>query len=116
MLLLRNPLCQTNERAVPDGTARPRHPTSLTRFLVLDLGELRIDDVAVVLLAGFGACARLALLRLLLRLLLGVHLLAQLLRRLRERLLLGVDLGLVLGLERALGVLHRGLDLFLLAG
>src|SRR6267142_3796132 len=89
-------------------------------LLVLHLGELGVDHVAVVLLAGF--CLALFLARAALRprlrlgLLVGVHLLAELLRGLRQRLRLRRDLALVLGLERALGVLDRGLDLFLLGG
>src|SRR5437879_7751824 len=87
------------------------------RLLVLHLGELGVDHIAVVLLAGFGLALLLARagLRAGLRLglLLGVDLLAELLRRLRERLRLRLDLGLVLGLERALGVLDRGFDLLL---
>src|SRR5712691_8494031 len=86
------------------------------RLLVLHLGELGVDHVAVVFLAGFGLALLLAraALRAGLRLglLIRVDLLAELLRRLRERLRLRLDLGLVLGLERALGVLDRGLDLF----
>src|SRR2546425_6766507 len=90
------------------------------RLLVLHLGELGIDDIAVVLLAGFGLALLLArsALRAGLRLglLIGVHLLAELLRGLRERLRLRLDLGLVLGFQRALGVLDRGLDFLLLGG
>src|SRR2546422_9273338 len=92
------------------------------RLLVLHLGELGVDHIAVVLLAGFGLALLLARARAALRaglrlgLLIGVHLLAELLRSLRERLRLRLDLGLVLGFQRALGVLDRGLDLLLLAG
>src|SRR2546426_3517197 len=88
------------------------------RLLVLHLGELGIDHVAVVLLAGFTLAlflARAALRAgLRLGLLIGVDLLAELLRGLRERLRLRLDLALVLGLERGLGVLDRRLDLLLL--
>src|SRR2546428_14139333 len=86
------------------------------RLLVLHLGELGVDDIAVVLLAGFGLALLLARAGLRFGLLIGVHLLAELLRSLRERLRLRLDLGLVLGFQRALGVLDRGLDLLLLAG
>src|SRR5204862_8190980 len=91
---------------------------TLPGLLVLNFRELGVDDIRVVLLAGLGfrCAAWLRTLRtsLRFRLLLGVDLLAQLLRRLRQRLALGFDLGLVLGLEYGLGVLERGLDLFLL--
>src|SRR5437588_9681293 len=86
-------------------------------LLVLHLGELGVDDVALVLLAGVPRGGALLLLtaRLRLGLSFGVHLFAQLLRRLRERLRLGVDRRLVFGLERAFGVLQRGLDFLLFA-
>src|SRR6185369_9670167 len=110
-------LFRTNERAVPLRNGPLSVTRSLTRFLVLHFGELGVDHVALVLLAGrLGLARGLALRLLLLGLLRGIHLLAELLRRLAERLQLCLDLGLVLRLERALGVLHRGLDLFLLAG
>src|SRR5437868_3168128 len=91
-----------------------------TRLLVLDLGELGIDDVAVVLLRlaslglfpgsvflGSGSGGLLAL---------GVHLLAEFLRGLPERLRLGVDVGLVVRFHHAFGFLDGRFDLFLLAG
>src|SRR5207247_3806413 len=84
-------------------------------LLVLHLGELGVDDVAIVLLAGVPRGGALRLLAARLRLGFGVHLFAQLLRRLRERLRLGVDRRLVFRLERALGVLQRGLDSVLFA-
>src|SRR6185369_12514887 len=76
----------------------------------------RVDDIAIVLLAGLAGLRRsLPLGGVFCRLLLvGVDLLAQLLRGLRERLAFRLDIGLVLGLEHALGVLERGLDLLLL--
>src|SRR6266851_2622048 len=91
-------------------------PKSSAGLLVLDLGELGVDDV-LVLLRWLGLrLLRAALLGLRLGLRFGVHLLAELLRRLRQRLRLGVDLALVLGFERTLGFLERGFDLVLLGG
>src|SRR3989454_10729547 len=99
--------------------ARPAAPYLLppgsAGLLVLHLGELGVDDVALVLLAGVPRGGALRLLAARLRLGFGVHLFAQLLRRLRERLRLGVDRRLVFRLERALGVLQRGLDSLLFA-
>src|SRR5689334_12438192 len=91
------------------------------RLLVLHFRELGVDDVLVGLARaarGIGATAGRLLLAAALRglLLLGIHALAELLRRLRQRLRFRLDLVLVLGLERAFGVLYRGLDLILLAG
>src|SRR5712692_3874477 len=94
-------------RTRPVKTARVVAP--LLTFLVLDLGEFGVDDVALIGLARrLGVLAGLSALRLLR---IGIHFLAEFLRRLRERLRLGVDLRLVVGLHRPLGVLERGFDL-----
>src|SRR5512135_2738622 len=82
-------------------------------LLVLDFGELGVDDVAFGLLSGLlpGTAGGL----LLRSLRFGVHLLAELLRGLCERLRLGVDLRLVVRLDGFLGFLRRRLDLIFLA-
>src|SRR5688500_3747051 len=115
-----NSASQTGASGYGSRGSRALRRPDLALFLVLDLGVLGIDHVAVVLLARVGrgllAASRLLLLRLLLRLLFLVDLLGELVRGLRQRLGLGLDGGLVVALHRLFGVLERGLDLRLLVG
>src|SRR5262249_34513133 len=79
-------------------------------LVVVDLGELRVDDVLLGAAAGRPTRGRAAVARALTLLSLGVHGLAKLHGSLRERVGLGADRLSVVALDGFLEVGHRVLD------